>query len=190
MLKQVLTGLAALAIAPTVVALPAVSEEIQVIANAHAAPAADAPTEEAMAEEAATNDIVSVAVAAGTFETLVAALTAAELVETLQGEGPFTVFAPTDEAFAALPEGTLDTLLLPENKDLLVEILTYHVVPGTVTSANLVSGDVETASGATATVVVDGETVMVNEASVVAADIEASNGVVHVIDTVLLPPQQ
>jgi uncharacterized surface protein with fasciclin (FAS1) repeats len=145
--------------------------------------AADA-TEEAVEE---VGDIVDTAVAAGTFQTLVAAVTAAELAETLKGPGPFTVFAPTDEAFAALPEGTLEELLLPENKGQLAGILTYHVVEGAVLSSDLSSGDVATVNGEEVTIVVD-DGVTVNGATVVTADIETSNGVIHVIDAVLLPP--
>jgi uncharacterized surface protein with fasciclin (FAS1) repeats len=145
--------------------------------------AADA-TEEAVEE---VGDIVDTAVAAGTFQTLVAAVTAAELAETLKGPGPFTVFAPTDEAFVALPEGTLEELLLPENKGQLAGILTYHVVGGAVLSSDLSSGDVATVNGEEVTIVVDGG-VTVNGATVVTADIETSNGVIHVIDAVLLPP--
>lgn len=132
--------------------------------------------------------IVDIAVSSESFQTLTAALDAADLVTTLQGEGPFTVFAPTDEAFAALPPGTLDALLLPENRDILVSILTYHVVPGNVMSTDLVSGAVTTAEGRPIMVEVSESGVMVNNASVVMADIEASNGVIHVIDQVILPP--
>lgn len=133
-------------------------------------------------------DIVDTAVNAGSFTTLVAAVQAAGLVDTLKGDGPFTVFAPTDEAFAALPEGTVETLLMPENKDQLVAVLTYHVVP-----AKVMSGDI---AGKQAKVLtVQGERLQVNArngvkvdgAKVVAADIGASNGVIHVIDKVLLP---
>lgn len=132
-------------------------------------------------------DIVDTAVEAGSFTTLVAALEAAGLVETLKGEGPFTVFAPTDEAFAALPEGTVDSLLEPENQDQLVSILTYHVVPGEVMSGDLSDGmTAETVQGQEVTISV-GDGVMVNGADVVTADIEASNGVIHVIDEVILP---
>ncbi|WP_108838704.1 fasciclin domain-containing protein [Tateyamaria sp. Alg231-49] len=132
-------------------------------------------------------DIVDTAVSAGSFETLVAAVQAAGLVETLKGDGPFTVFAPTDAAFAALPEGTVETLLLPENKDQLVAILTYHVVPGKVMSTDL-SDDMEatTVQGESVTIDLDNG-VMVEKATVVSADIETTNGVIHVIDTVLLP---
>ncbi|MDH3263748.1 MAG: fasciclin domain-containing protein [Paracoccaceae bacterium] len=132
-------------------------------------------------------DIVDTAVEAGSFTTLVAAVEAAGLVETLKGEGPFTVFAPTDEAFAALPAGTVENLLLPENKDQLVAILTYHVVPGKVMSGDLSNGMMAaTAQGGEVTIMTEGG-VMVNDANVVTADIEASNGVIHVIDKVILP---
>jgi uncharacterized surface protein with fasciclin (FAS1) repeats len=142
--------------------------------------------ESEMAEEAATGDIVDVAVANG-FTTLAAAVEAAGLVETLKGEGPFTVFAPTDEAFAALPAGVLDALLLPENKDTLAKILTYHVVSGAVMAADVTDGEVPTVEGQNITLsTADGVTV--NGATVIAADVVASNGVVHVIDAVLLPP--
>lgn len=133
-------------------------------------------------------DIVDTAVGAGTFNTLVAAVQAAGLEETLRGEGPFTVFAPTDEAFAALPEGTVETLLMEENLDQLVAILTYHVVPGAVMSGDLSDGMMATTvqGGDIEIGTMDGVTV--NGANVVAADIEASNGVIHVIDAVILPP--
>ena len=132
-------------------------------------------------------DIVDTAVEAGTFTTLVAAVEAAGLVDTLKGEGPFTVFAPTDEAFAALPEGTIEELLKPENKDQLTAILTYHVVPGKVMSTDL-TDDMEatTVQGSDVTIDLDNG-VMVEEANVVTADIETSNGVIHVIDKVILP---
>ena len=134
-------------------------------------------------------DIVDTAVNAGTFETLVAAVSAAELVETLKSDGPFTVFAPTDEAFAALPEGTVETLLKPENKDQLINILTYHVVPGKVMSTDL-SDDMTAATVQGSEITIDLDNgVMVNDASVTTADIETSNGVIHVIDAVILPPE-
>lgn len=137
---------------------------------------------------AAEMDIVDTAVAAGSFTTLAAALGAAGLVETLKGEGPFTVFAPTDAAFAALPAGTVEDLLKPENKDKLVAILTYHVVPGMVMSTDLTEGMMAaTVNGAEITVTLaDGP--KVNGAAISAADIKASNGVIHVIDQVILPP--
>jgi uncharacterized surface protein with fasciclin (FAS1) repeats len=141
----------------------------------------------------APGDIVATAIGAGSFSTLVAAVQAAGLVETLQGEGPFTVWAPTDEAFAALPEGTVDNLLKPENKDQLTAILLYHVVPGKTNSAQVLEWakegvTVETVQGASLQAKsVDGQ-ITVNGANVVAADVQASNGVIHVIDAVLLPP--
>ncbi|MCD7059924.1 fasciclin domain-containing protein [Pelagibacterium xiamenense] len=139
--------------------------------------------------QAADMDIVDTAVAAGQFETLAAALTAAGLVDALKEPGPFTVFAPTDAAFAALPEGTLDTLLMPENKDQLTAILTYHVVPGEVMAADVVElSEAETLNGELIEISIDGDTVKINNAQVEVADIEASNGVIHVIDAVLLPP--
>ncbi len=133
-------------------------------------------------------DIVDTAVEAGSFTTLVAAVEAAGLVETLKGEGPFTVFAPTDEAFSALPEGTVEELLKPENKDKLTAILTYHVVPGKVMSTDL-SNDMKAATveGSEVTIMTEGG-VTVDGANVSTADIEASNGVIHVIDDVILPP--
>lgn len=134
-----------------------------------------------------TKDIVDTAVGAGSFTTLVAAVEAAGLVDTLKGDGPFTVFAPTDDAFAALPEGTVESLLLPENKDQLIAILTYHVVPGKVMSTDLTDGmTAATVQGGDLTVdLSDG--VKINGASVASADVEASNGVIHVVDTVILP---
>lgn len=135
--------------------------------------------------------IVDVAVGAGSFKTLVAAVQAAGLVETLQGEGPFTVFAPTDEAFAKLPEGTIDSLLKPENKDELVRILTYHVVPGKVMSGDVIELDTaKTVEGQTVNIATKDGKVMIDDAQVVKADVEASNGVIHVIDTVILPKDE
>lgn len=139
---------------------------------------------------AAAKDVVDTAVAAGQFKTLAAALNAAGLVETLKGDGPFTVFAPTDDAFAKLPAGTVENLLKPENKDELVAILTYHVVPGKVMAADVVKLDeAKTVNGKMVDIEVESETVMVNDAKVTKADIIASNGVIHVIDTVVLPPK-
>ena len=149
------------------------------------APADDSMTSEAPAEEA--QDIVAIASANEDFSTVVAAVAAAGLVETLQGEGPFTVFAPTNEAFAALPAGLVDKLLLPENKEVLVKILTYHVVSGAVMAADVTAGEVPSVEGQNITVTTEGG-VMVNNANVVATDIVASNGVIHVIDAVILPP--
>jgi uncharacterized surface protein with fasciclin (FAS1) repeats len=135
-------------------------------------------------------DIVDTAVEADGFKTLVAAVQAAGLVDTLKGEGPFTVFAPTDEAFAKLPAGTLEDLLKPESKDKLTAILTYHVVPGKVLAADVVELDsAKTVQGAEVAITVEGSNVKVNEANVTATDIECSNGVIHVIDAVILPPE-
>ncbi len=132
--------------------------------------------------------IVDVAAGNADFETLVAAVKAAGLVETLSGKGPFTVFAPTDAAFAKLPAGTVENLLKPENKDKLVALLTYHVVAGEVLAADVVGLDnATTVNGAVADITVTGSTVKVDEATVTATDIKASNGVIHVIDTVIMP---
>ena len=136
----------------------------------------------------AKKDIVDTAVAAGQFETLAAALGAADLVDTLKGDGPFTVFAPTDEAFAKLPEGTVENLLKPENRDQLVAILTYHVVPGKVKAADVVElSKAKTVNGQSVAIAVADGKVKINNANVIATDIAASNGVIHVIDTVILP---
>lgn len=133
-------------------------------------------------------DIVDTAVAADDFETLVAAVQAAGLVETLKGSGPFTVFAPTDEAFGKLPEGTVDSLLQPENKEQLVAVLTYHVVPGKVFAADVVQlSRAKTVQGSEVTIAVEDDQVKIDGATVVKADIETSNGVIHVIDAVILP---
>jgi len=149
------------------------------------------PADEAMMEKM---DIVDTAVADGRFTTLVAAVQAAELVDTLKSEGPFTVFAPTDDAFAALPAGTLDSLLLPENKQQLTDILLYHVVAGKVMAADVVGlngQSAETAlAGKSISIKIDGDKVILNDTvNVIITDIETSNGVIHVIDAVLLPPQ-
>ena len=138
-------------------------------------------------EETAAGDIVAVASSTEGFSTFVAAIEAAGLVETLQGEGPFTVFAPTDDAFAALPEGLLEKLLLPENVAVLTSILTYHVVPGLVMSADVTAGDVATVEGSTIAIATDNG-VTVNGANVTSVDVTASNGVIHVIDQVSVPP--
>jgi uncharacterized surface protein with fasciclin (FAS1) repeats len=132
-------------------------------------------------------DIVAVATGAGSFGTLLAAVTAAGLVETLQGAGPFTVFAPNDDAFAALPAGLVDALLKEENLATLVKVLTYHVVSGAVLAADVATGDVATVEGSTIAVVVGDGVVLNDSAHVIATDIKASNGVVHVIDAVLVP---
>ena len=148
----------------------------------------DTIAEDTVAEEVvADGDIVAVASGNPDFSTLVAALSAAGLVETLQGEGPFSVFAPTDAAFAALPEGLLEKLLLPENIAALTAILTHHVVSGKVMSTDVTAGDVATVEGSTIAITTD-MGVMVNGANVVAVDVAASNGVIHVIDAVIVPP--
>ncbi len=133
-------------------------------------------------------DIVDTAISAGQFGTLVAAIQAAGLVDTLKGEGPFTVFAPTDEAFAALPDGTVADLLKPENKDQLIAVLTYHVIPGAVMSGDIAGKKLEVATVQGSELSIDASMgVKVDNATVVSADIETSNGVIHVIDQVLLP---
>ncbi|MFK7859155.1 MAG: fasciclin domain-containing protein [Granulosicoccus sp.] len=133
-------------------------------------------------------DIVDTAVNAGTFDTLVAAVQAAELVDTLKGDGPFTVFAPSDDAFAALPEGTVEDLLKPENKDQLIAILTMHVVSGKVMASDVTGAETTASSVQGADLMINGtDGVTVNGATVTQADIEASNGVIHVIDQVILP---
>jgi uncharacterized surface protein with fasciclin (FAS1) repeats len=133
-------------------------------------------------------DIVDTAVSAGDFNTLVTAIKAAGLVGTLKGEGPFTVFAPTDAAFAKLPSGTVENLLKPENKQKLVSILTYHVVPGKVMAADVVKlSHAKTVNGQSLTVKIEGNVVMVDSAKVVKTDIVCSNGVIHIIDSVILP---
>ena len=135
-----------------------------------------------------TKDIVDTAVAAGSFKTLVAALQAAGLVDTMKSKGPFTVFAPTDEAFAKLPAGTVEDLLKPENKEKLVAILTYHVVPGEVLAAQVTKiNSAKTVNGESLTIKVEGGAVMVDNAKVTKTDILCSNGVIHVIDSVMLP---
>lgn len=135
-------------------------------------------------------DIVDTAIASGQFKTLAAALGAAGLVDTLKGAGPFTVFAPTDAAFAKLPAGTVENLLKPENKEQLAAILTYHVVPGQVMAADVVKlHEAKTVNGRILSISAKGDAVMVNDSTVTATDIAASNGVIHVIDSVLLPPK-
>ena len=133
-------------------------------------------------------DVVDTAVKAGSFNTLVAAVQAAGLAETLKGEGPFTVFAPTDDAFAKLPAGTVEDLLKPENKDKLAAILTYHVVSGKVMAKDVMTmKEAKTVNGESVTISMEADTVMIDNAKVVTADIECSNGIIHVIDTVILP---
>lgn len=150
--------------------------------------AACSPEKEVAAPAAPKADIVDTAVAAGSFNTLVAAVQAADLVDTLKSPGPFTVFAPTDEAFAKLPEGTVDSLLKPENKAQLQAVLTYHVLPGAVMSSDIAGKRLSPTTVQGSTVDIDAtDGVKVDNANVITADIEASNGVIHVIDTVILP---
>ncbi len=181
-----LISLSALAVALAACSEPAAppAETVAAPAPMEAAPAA--PVMEA-------KDIVDTAVEAGSFTTLVAAVQAAGLESTLRGAGPFTVFAPTDAAFAALPAGTVENLLKPENKAQLTAILTYHVLPGEVMSSAIAGQTLEpaTVQGATLKAVggADGS-VMINDAKVVTADVDASNGVIHVIDKVIMPPAQ
>jgi uncharacterized surface protein with fasciclin (FAS1) repeats len=144
----------------------------------------------AVGARAAEKDIVDTAVAAAQFKTLAKALDAAGLVNTLKGAGPFTVFAPTDEAFAKLPAGTIDSLLRPENKAQLTAILTYHVVPGAVAAAEVVQlKQSKTVNGQMLRVNADGSNVKINDANAIKPDIAASNGVIHVVDTVIMPPK-
>jgi uncharacterized surface protein with fasciclin (FAS1) repeats len=146
------------------------------------------PSVTVAADEPAKKDIVDTAVAAGNFKTLAAALKAAGLVDTLKGAGPFTVFAPTDEAFSKLPAGTVEGLLKPENKEKLVAILTYHVVPAKAMAKDVAGmSAAKTVNGKELKLKVDGGKVMVDQATVTTADVEASNGVIHVIDRVLMP---
>ena len=154
-------------------------------------PTAEPTVEPTAIPEPTLSDIVDTAVADGRFTTLAAALGAAELVDTLKGEGPFTVFAPTDDAFAKLPEGTVETLLLPENLDQLKSILLYHVVGGKIMASDVVTlTSADTVLGEAVTIKVeDGKVYLNDTVEVIITDVEASNGVIHVIDAVLLPPQ-
>ncbi len=190
-IKQ-LTGFAGVISASALIGFPAWAHHIDSNTNvANVTPtqqvAGNAKTANTPAKVAAANDIVAIASGDAQFKTLTKALGAADLVKTLQGKGPFTVFAPTDAAFAALPKATLDDLLKPANKAKLTKILTYHVVPGAVLSTSLKSGDVKSVEGSSLKVVVSGGKVTVGGANVVKADIKASNGVIHVIDKVLIP---
>jgi len=161
---------------PIIVMTAALIFSVQAVAGAHKS----APAKQ---------DIVDTAISAGSFNTLVAAVQAAELAEALKGTGPFTVFAPTDEAFAALPEGTVESLLKPENQDQLQAVLLYHVVSGKIMAADIGSGaQPATLQGATIDVVGSASGVTVNGANVVSADVVTTNGVIHVIDAVILPP--
>ena len=186
MRKSLVAGLAVAALALSGCA----AEAEEVIEEAVEEVVVEEPTvmEEPTVEEEGPGTIVDVAVGAGTFTTLVAAVQAAGLVDVLSGEGPFTVFAPTDEAFAALPDGLVEALLEEENLEILQQILTYHVVSGAVFSTDVATGDVPSVEGSTIAVEVTDSGVTVNGANVVAVDIEASNGVIHVIDAVILPP--
>jgi uncharacterized surface protein with fasciclin (FAS1) repeats len=167
-----------------------INMKFQIVSVVAATVAAIGLTFSSVDTRAAQKDIVETAVNAGQFKTLAAALGAAKLVTTLKGSGPFTVFAPTDAAFAKLPAGTVENLLKPENKDQLVAILTYHVVPGRVMAADVVKlKEAKTVNGKMLDIETKGEAVMVNDAKVTATDIGASNGVIHVIDTVILPPK-
>ncbi|MBD0347001.1 MAG: fasciclin domain-containing protein [Coleofasciculus sp. Co-bin14] len=149
-----------------------------------------APSTSPASNSTTSGSIVEVAASNGSFKTLTAALKAAGLDQTLASGGPYTVFAPTDEAFAALPEGVVEELLKPENKEMLAKVLTYHVVAGENTSGSLKTGETMTLEGAPVQVKVSEGSVMVNDANVVQADIKASNGVIHVIDKVILPPRE
>ncbi|MGA7933691.1 MAG: fasciclin domain-containing protein [Kovacikia sp.] len=149
-------------------------------------PTSEAPT--SPDASSASGTIVDVASSSGSFKTLVEAVKAAGLTDELSGKGPFTVFAPTDAAFAALPKGTVEMLLKPENKEALKKVLTYHVVAGAVDSGTLKSGQVKTVEGSSVKVRVSGSNVTVNDAKVTSPDIKASNGVIHVIDKVIIPP--
>ena len=177
-------------------AAPAAEATVEATVEATTEAEAEATATEAAAEEAAAEpaapaaDIVDTAVSAGTFGTLVAAVQAAGLVDTLKGEGPFTVFAPTDEAFAALPAGTLEQLLAdPQGQ--LTQILLYHVVPGKVMAADVKDGmEATTVQGSPVKFMVADGKVMINDANIVATDVEATNGVIHVIDKVILPPSE
>lgn len=151
----------------------------------------DSATDQAVEQEAMVEtpgNIVEVAAEAGDFNTLVAAIEAAGLVETLEGDGPFTVFAPTDAAFEALPAGLLDALLLEENRDVLVQILTYHVISGEVFAADVAAGDVTSVEGSPITITTADGVVLNGTANVITTDVLASNGVIHAIDAVILPP--
>ena len=183
------TGAAAFAVVAALAVSACGDDKDTTATTAPAAVETTAPAAVETTAPAAAGDIVAVAAGNPDFSTLVAAVKAAGLVETLQGAGPFTVFAPNNAAFAALPAGLVDKLLLPENKDTLVKILTYHVVSGKVMAADVKAGDVPSVEGSNITVAVDGGTVTLNGSSkVIATDVEASNGVIHVIDAVILPP--
>lgn len=179
---------AATAFVTPIASQPLYSEPVSVVPASTVTYGDFAPAQTGVTFVTAQPDIVDTAVAAGSFNTLVAAVQAAGLVDTLKGPGPFTVFAPTDEAFAALPAGTVENLLLPENRDQLTSILTYHVVSGKVMSGDLAGQITSAATVQGDSVDINGTAgVMVDKANVVTADIETSNGVIHVIDSVLIP---
>lgn len=188
-MRTIMTGSMALAgFCALLVGSVVTADECPVAKQQRLAREAAAGHVQTVAYKAEAKDIVDTAVAAGDFATLVAAVKAAGLVETLKGDGPFTVFAPTDAAFAKLPEGTVASLLKPENKDKLVAVLTYHVVPGKVTAADVVKLDTAaTVNGKAADITVTAGSVKIDGANVTATDIKASNGVIHVIDSVILP---
>ena len=188
-MKTVSIAVVALAAALSLGACSSSSNETAATPDASAPASAPAPVETVTpSQEAMTGGtLIDVASSTEGFATLTAALTAAGLAEGFKGEGPVTVFAPTDEAFAALPAGVLDALLLPENQELLIKILAYHLIEGNVLAADIVDGDVPTAEGQNVTLKT-GEFVTVNGSKVIAADVVASNGVIHGIDSVLLPP--
>jgi uncharacterized surface protein with fasciclin (FAS1) repeats len=186
MIRSRLSKMSIAAVLALSVGLAACGSEVEKASDSTVAADAEA-TETSAAEAAApTADIVDTAVAAGSFTTLAKLLGDAGLVETLKGEGPFTVFAPTDEAFAAVPKETLDALAA--DKAMLTKVLTYHVVPGKVMAAQIAAGDVATVAGPTVKLSVADGKVMVNDATVTTADVAASNGVIHIIDKVILPP--
>jgi uncharacterized surface protein with fasciclin (FAS1) repeats len=167
------------------------SIRLALVAAATVLTASPAVAQDAAYAKGTDMDIVDVAVSAGSFEILVAAVKAAGLVEVLKSDGPFTVFAPTDDAFKALPEGTVAELLKPENKDKLVAILTYHVVPGKVMAADVVKlSSAKTVQGQRVSIETSDKGVMVDGAKVIKTDIPASNGVIHVIDAVILPSEE
>lgn len=186
--KKLTAGLLGLgAIAMLGACQPEATETVEPVTEEE--PTAEAPTAEAEPAPAEMGTIVEVAAGNESFSTLVQAIEAAGLAETLSAAGPYTVFAPTNDAFAALPEGTLDQLLQPENQETLTQVLTYHVLPQAVPAADVMPGDVATVAGPPITITVDDAgNVMVNEATVLQTDVQASNGVIHVIDQVLLPP--
>lgn len=190
--KSVMNFAALAGVASTLVTLPVLAEKMptpsmETQPQAETQPMAPS-TSPATTSTTTSGNIVDIAASNDSFKTLTAALKAAGLDQALASEGPYTVFAPTDEAFAALPEGTLEELLKPENKDVLVKILTYHVVPGENMSQTLKSGATKTLEGTPVEVKVTPNGVMVNDANVVKADVQASNGVIHVVDKVILPP--